>query len=128
LGLAIAISFTVETDGLLPSGRTLAEAIAAVDAVAAPDYFLINCAHPTHIAPALDNSGDWRQRILGLRPNASTLSHAELDEATELDAGDLNLLASSMTQLRGQFPNLTIVGGCCGTDSHHIARLWNVAS
>ena len=87
-GVPIAVSFTVETDGRLPDRTSLAEAIGAVDATAPPDYFLVNCAHPTHIAPALAEDGRWRDRIHGLRANASRRSHAELDEADELDDGE----------------------------------------
>ena len=126
-GLPVAVSFTVEQDGRLPGGTTLAEAIGAVDAEAAPDYYMVNCAHPTHIAEGLAAPGDWRARILGVRPNASTLSHAELDEATELDEGDPAELAASNRALRDQLPDVTLVGGCCGTDARHVAALWGVA-
>lgn len=124
-GVPVLISFTVETDGRLPDGSTLGEAVGRVDATDAPDGFLVNCAHPTHIAPGLAD-GDWLGRIIGINPNASTLSHAELDEAEELDAGDLDLLASSYDALRARLPSLALVGGCCGTDARHVAALWGV--
>jgi S-methylmethionine-dependent homocysteine/selenocysteine methylase len=124
VGLPVAISFTVETDGRLPSGTTLADAIAAVDQTAPPAYYLVNCAHPVHIAGALATPGSWRDRIVGIRPNASQLSHAELDEATELDEGDPEALAAAYRQLAARLPALTITGGCCGTDSRHVAALW----
>lgn len=124
-GIPIAISFTVETDGRLPSGDLLAEAITTVDEAAPPDYYLVNCAHPTHIEPALAETGPWRDRIEGLLCNASTMSHAELDEATELDDGDPTQLATAQDRLRPQLPNLSIVGGCCGTDARHVASLWH---
>jgi S-methylmethionine-dependent homocysteine/selenocysteine methylase len=125
--LLIAISFTVETDGRLPDRTTLAAAIAAVDATTPPDHFLVNCAHPTHIAPALAEPGAWRERIYGLRANASRRTHAELDEATELDAGDPHELATAQAELEPLLPNLAIVGGCCGTDARHVATLWGLA-
>jgi S-methylmethionine-dependent homocysteine/selenocysteine methylase len=125
-GVPIAISFTVETDGRLPDGTTLAAAIAAVDESDPPDYFLVNCAHPTHIALALAEPGDWRDRIFGIRANASRRSHAELDEATELDDGDPTELAGSQASIEPQLPNLRIVGGCCGTDARHVAALFGV--
>jgi S-methylmethionine-dependent homocysteine/selenocysteine methylase len=121
----VAVSFTVETDGRLPDGTTLAAAIQQVDADAAPDWFAVNCAHPTHVAPAFDG-GDWQARIAGVRPNASTLTHAELDAMEELDEGDLRLLTSSFDGLRSHLPGLAIVGGCCGTDARHVAALWGV--
>jgi S-methylmethionine-dependent homocysteine/selenocysteine methylase len=123
-GIPVAISFTVETDGRLPSGDLLAHAITTVDQAAPPDYYLVNCAHPTHIEPALAQPGPW-DRIEGLLCNASTMSHAELDEATELDAGDPRQLATAQDRLRPRLPNLSIIGGCCGTDARHVASLWH---
>ncbi|HEY2273316.1 MAG TPA: homocysteine S-methyltransferase family protein [Jatrophihabitantaceae bacterium] len=125
-GVPVAISFTLETDGRLPAGTTLAAAIGAVDASDPPDYFLVNCAHPTHIAPALAEPGEWRARIFGLRANASRRSHVELDEATELDDGDPAELAATQAEIEALLPNLTIVGGCCGTDTRHVAALHGV--
>ncbi len=122
-GLPVAVSFTVERDGRLPDGTPLATAVTTVDATAAPEYFMVNCAHPSHIAPAL-TTGDWRSRIVGLRANTSTLSHAELDAATELDEGDPVDLARAQNRLRPQLPHLALVGGCCGTDARHVAALW----
>ena len=126
VGLPVAISFMVETDGRLPGGTSLGEAITAVDRAERPEYFLVNCAHPTHIERGLRDEGAWRERIVGIRPNASTKSHAELDEAEELDEGDPRSLAADQTLVSELLPNLTIVGGCCGTDARHVASLWNV--
>jgi S-methylmethionine-dependent homocysteine/selenocysteine methylase len=131
VGLPAAVGFTVETDGRLPDGTMLRDAIARVDAEEAPDYFIVNCAHPTHVAPALEGDGDpddraWLGRIQGLRPNASRMSHAELDEASELDEGNPGELATGVDTLRAKLPYLRIVGGCCGTDSRHVAALWGV--
>ena len=125
VGLPVAISFTVETDGVLPDGTSLSGAVAAVEAAAPPDWYGVNCAHPTHLAHALDG-GAWQQRLTFLRPNASTMSHAELDEMEVLDAGDLGLLTSSTSSIRSQVPSVSVVGGCCGTDSSHVAALWGV--
>jgi homocysteine S-methyltransferase len=121
VGLPVAISFTVETDGRLPGGETLGDAIAAVDAAADVDYFMVNCAHPTHFAQVLD--GDWLERVWGVRANASAKSHAELDEADELDPGDPDELAAHYPPLRERLPNLRVAGGCCGTDDRHIAAI-----
>ncbi len=124
-GLPVALSFTVGTDGRLPDGTPLGTAVERVDAIAAPDWFGINCAHPTHIAPAFDG-GAWQERVCGVRPNASTLTHEELDVMEELDEGDLELLTNSFERLRSHLPNLAVVGGCCGTDARHVASLWGV--
>ena len=119
------ISFTVETDGRLPSGQQLGEAIEQVDAEtgAAPAYYMINCAHPTHFDEVLAAGGAWRERIRGLRANASAKSHAELDEATELDEGDPADLGARYAALAERLPELNVLGGCCGTDHRHLAAI-----
>lgn len=123
LGIPVSIAFTVETNGQLPSGETLAEAIHAVDEAtdAYPAYFMINCAHPDHFAHVLE--GDWTSRIMGLRANASRMSHAELDASDTLDDGDPNELGALYAGLLPQLPNLTVMGGCCGTDHRHVAAI-----
>jgi S-methylmethionine-dependent homocysteine/selenocysteine methylase len=122
-GVPAVISFTVETDGRLPSGQPLGEAIAQVDSEtdSAPAYYMINCAHPTHFEEVLEGGTGWRDRIRGLRANASTKSHAELDEATELDEGDPHDLGARYAALRERLPNLNVIGGCCGTDHRHVS-------
>jgi S-methylmethionine-dependent homocysteine/selenocysteine methylase len=124
-GLPAVISFTVETDGRLPSGQGLAEAIGEVDAEthAGAAYFMVNCAHPTHFAGVLEEDEPWTGRIRGLRANASTKSHAELDDADELDEGDPADLAARHAALVAQLPNLTVLGGCCGTDHRHVTAI-----
>jgi len=124
-GVPVAISFTVETDGRLPSGQALGEAIEQVDAetLAAPAHYMVNCAHPSHFAGVLAEGGAWRDRIAGLRANASVKSHAELDAASELDAGDPAELAEDYAALRSQLRNVSVLGGCCGTDERHVAAV-----
>ena len=121
----VAISFTVETDGRLPTGDRLADAVTAVDeAVSAyPAYYMINCAHPAHFASVLDEAAEWTSRIRGVRANASRCSHAELDAMTELDTGDIAELAALHRDLRQRFPNITVLGGCCGTDLRHVTAI-----
>ena len=123
--LPVVISFTVETDGRLPSGERLDEAIAAVDSAtaSAASYFMINCAHPTHFACALADGKRWVERIRGVRANASTCSHAELDEATVLDDGDPVDLGERYRELRSRFSHINVLGGCCGTDHRHIEQI-----
>lgn len=124
-GMPVAISFTVETDGRLPSGDSLAAAIERTDAQTGgfPAYYMINCAHPTHFQSLRHADGEWRHRIRGLRANASRLSHAELDAATELDAGDPRELGAEYRTLRTLLPAITVVGGCCGTDHRHVEAI-----
>jgi len=124
-GMPVAISFTLETDGLLPSGMPLGDAIEATDAAsdAYPAYYMINCAHPSHFERVLTEAGPWRERLGGLRANASRKSHAELDASTELDAGDPAALAGDYRVVRSLLPGLRVVGGCCGTDHRHVAAI-----
>jgi S-methylmethionine-dependent homocysteine/selenocysteine methylase len=124
-GVPVGVSFTVETDGRLPDGTPLAVAVAQTDAQAAADWYGVNCAHPTHLLPALDG-GAWQGRLQVFRPNASTLTHAELDVMEELDEGDQDLLADSVGRLLALVPSISTLGGCCGTDAGHVARLWGV--
>jgi len=123
--IPVAVSFTVETDGRLPGGTTLAAAIGQVDADTdgTPAYFMINCAHPTHFTGVLEQGGDWIERIGGVRANASSMSHAELDEAEELDEGDPEELAEQYRALRSLLPAATVIGGCCGTDHRHVGAV-----
>jgi S-methylmethionine-dependent homocysteine/selenocysteine methylase len=122
-GIPSVISFTVETDGKLPNGQALGDAIGEVEAATdgAPAYYMINCAHPTHFEDVLE--GAWRERVRGLRANASTRSHAELDEAEDLDDGDPQDLGARYAALREKLPALNVVGGCCGTDTRHVAEI-----
>jgi homocysteine S-methyltransferase len=129
--IPLVLAFTVETDGRLPSGDTLQQAIEAVESTtdASPAYYMINCAHPSHFRDTLGD-GAWRTRLLGLRANASAKSHAELDEATEIDAGDPLGLAADYRALQATLPRLSVLGGCCGTDYRHveaIAAAWGTA-
>jgi S-methylmethionine-dependent homocysteine/selenocysteine methylase len=124
-GMPVVISLTLETDGRLPTGQTLKEAIAEIDAETghAPAYYMINCAHPTHFADALETSEPWIKRLRGLRANASTRSHAELDQATDLDAGDPVALGRQYAELRRKLRHVTVLGGCCGTDFRHVEQI-----
>jgi S-methylmethionine-dependent homocysteine/selenocysteine methylase len=119
------ISFTVETDGKLPDGRSLKEAVETVDATTGeyPSYYMINCAHPTHFEDALSDSGRWTDRIRGIRANSSAKSHAELNESTELDEGDPLELGLQYRRLQGKLKNLNVLGGCCGTDLRHVREI-----
>jgi len=124
VGLPAAVSFTVETDGRLPSGESLADAIHRVDDLTAgvAAYFMVNCAHPDHFDHVLEDAG-WARRIRGLRCNASRKSHAELDACEVLDAGDPEELANQVAAFRERLPWLNVVGGCCGTDLRHVAAM-----
>ncbi|MCL6285751.1 homocysteine S-methyltransferase family protein [Ruegeria sp. 2012CJ41-6] len=125
IGVPCVVSFTLETDGRLPTGELLQDAIAQVDdaATAKPAYFMVNCIHPDHFDDTISESADWKRRIGGLRANASRLSHAELDCCETLDDGNPVELGNQYAQLRKFLPNLRVVGGCCGTDQRHLAQI-----
>ncbi len=122
-GVPAVISFTVETDGCLRSGIGLGSAIEACDAATGGHaaYYMVNCAHPSHFRGAL--AGGWVQRIGGIRANASRMSHDELDEAPELDAGDPRQLAREYRALLALLPRARVLGGCCGTDHRHVGEI-----
>jgi homocysteine S-methyltransferase len=124
-GMPAIVSFTVVPDGRLPDGSPLAEAVEAVDRATDgfPEAFMLNCAHPTHFEGVVAAGGPWRERIRGLRANASTMSHAELDATEELDAGDPDDLAARYVAVRESLPRLSILGGCCGTDRRHVTAI-----
>ena len=122
--LPVVIAFTVETDGRLPTGISLEEAITQVDAATEGyvEYFMINCAHPEHFESVLTD-GPWMQRVGGIVANASRCSHAELDNAEELDAGNPTELGQQLAGIRHRFPHISVLGGCCGTDMRHISSI-----
>lgn len=119
-GLPVVVSFTVETDGRLPEGQALGDAISEVDEITgeAPLYYMVNCAHPDHFAGKLE--GTWTRRVGGVRANASRLSHAELDASETLDDGDPDEFGALHATFAARLPNLRMVGGCCGTDHRHV--------
>lgn len=124
-GMPVAISFTVETDGSLATGQSLRDAIAQVEAASSgyPAYYMLNCAHPSHFEGVLAPEEPWVGRIRGLRANASARSHAELNESTELDAGDPLALGADHARLKRKLPALNVLGGCCGTDERHVEQM-----
>jgi S-methylmethionine-dependent homocysteine/selenocysteine methylase len=128
--MPVAVSFTVETDGRLPTGQTLRAAIEQVDAATSryPSYYMINCAHPTHFDNVLDDTQPWTKRIRGLRANASRKSHAELNDSIELDIGDPAELGMQHAGLTKRMPQLNVMGGCCGTDHRHVEKIAQACS
>lgn len=130
VGMPVVISFTVETNGRLPSDLSLGEAIQQTDEASSsyPVYYMINCAHPTHFDEVLHDGGPWRDRIRGLRANASKRSHAELDASPDLDIGNPTELGHEYRALRRQLPKLTVLGGCCGTDHRHVDAIFSACS
>ena len=128
IGMPVAISFTVETDGKLPTGQTLKDAIESVDEATSntPAYYMINCAHPAHFESVLIADEPWLERIRGIRANASTKSHAELNDSEELDEGNPVELGRQHRELLSKLKNLNVLGGCCGTDHRHVEEICKV--
>jgi homocysteine S-methyltransferase len=128
--IPVILSFTVETDGSLPDGSHLGSAIGFIDdqTDGYVSFYGLNCAHPEHMSPAITPGATWTSRIGSLRANASKLSHAELDALDTIDAGDPGELASDYDELRSLLPNLTVFGGCCGTDVRHVSAIANVVA
>lgn len=124
-GMPVVISFTTETDGRIPTGQTLGEAIEEVDRLTndGPAYYMVNCAHPSHFDEALRTDAAWIKRLRGIRANASTKSHEELDNSTELDEGNPVELGAMYREIRERLPHVTILGGCCGTDHRHVEEI-----
>ncbi|MCP5073002.1 MAG: homocysteine S-methyltransferase [Rhodobacteraceae bacterium] len=126
--LPVVIAFTVETDGRLPTGPSLAEAIEAVDAATEDyaSYFMINCAHPDHFDQVLSGA-PWMARLKGIVANASRCSHAELDETEVLDDGNPEELGFQLAGVHKRYPNINVLGGCCGTDLRHMTCIAQAA-
>lgn len=124
-GMPVVLSYTTETDGRLPDGTPLGDAFQQTDMLTggAAAYFMVNCAHPDHFRKSLEADATWVRRVWGVRANASRLSHAELDEAEELDAGNPAELGRDYAQLKRMLPNLRVYGGCCGTDHRHVEAM-----
>jgi homocysteine S-methyltransferase len=132
-GLPLNLGATVETNGRLPDGTQLSEFVQQIDAaldskgLTRPLFYMVNCAHPTHFDAVLDvdmgtEQGAWRKRIRAIRANASTKSHAELDESEEVDNGDIDALGQTLAMWHKD-RGIAIVGGCCGTDARHIESI-----
>lgn len=128
--MPVVLSFTLETDGRLPTGESLRSAIDRVDAATCfyPQYFMVNCAHPVHFRHVFAVREPWMERIRGVRANSSMKSHAELDQSTELDAGNPSELGWQCAELKRLLPRLNIIGGCCGTDHRHIEAIAGACS
>lgn len=127
-GVPVSISFTVETNGKLPSGETLQNVIERIDKETGyyPSYCMINCAHPEHFKSLFQEKADWQLRIRGIRANASEKSHEELENSETLDSGDINKLVSGIREIRSYLPGLNVLGGCCGTDHTHIEAMCSI--
>jgi len=128
--IPVVISFTTETDGKLPSGQALGDALKTVDEKTdnGPVYFMLNCAHTTHFDDALKNGEEWVTRIRGIRANASSKSHEELDNSEVLDDGNPEEFGAQYREIREFMPQVTVLGGCCGTDHRHVEAVYTACT
>lgn len=124
----LVVSFTLSSEGDLPSGMTLKEAIMKVDTISGeyPLHYMINCVHPVYFAELLKKNKDqaWIKRIKGIRPNASSKSHEELDNLGTLDVGDMDELANYCKEIQDSCKHIKLFGGCCGTTVEHIECIY----
>ena len=124
-GLPYIISFTIQQDGKLVDGTTIADAIQYIDSKTDnhPICYMTNCVHPTILRKALSQPCNdvtiVRERFKGIQANTSPLPYAELDHATELQCSEPEEFADEMIKLR-EVGNIQIWGGCCGTDHRHM--------
>lgn len=126
--IPLVISFTLNNDSKLPSGMALEDAINYIDYITNeyPIYYMINCVHPKYFIELLRINKDkkWINRIRGIRPNASSKSHEELEKLNKLDSGNIDELANYCKEIKNICPNINIFGGCCGTNINHVESIY----
>ncbi|MEL7344987.1 MAG: homocysteine S-methyltransferase family protein, partial [Pseudomonadota bacterium] len=125
LGVPLGISLTLTSDGVLRSGPSLKEAIEDIDKQtgdARPDFYMVNCAHPTEFGPSLVNE-PWLQRIRGFVPNAVAMEKVALCKLGHIEDGDPVELGGQLAELAGKYPWMDIWGGCCGTGAPHLLEI-----
>ena len=123
-GMPVIVSFIAANGGRLQGGETLQQAITLVDAAtgSGPDYYMINCTHPTEFEQGL-TPGDWTTRLGGFMPNAVAMETLDLCKLGHLEDGDPAELGHQMADLARRFPHINVWGGCCGTDGRHIGQI-----
>ncbi len=126
IGLPYIISFTIQQDGKLIDGITIADAIRYIDGITTnkPVCYMTNCVHPSIVYKALlqpfNRNEIVRERFRGIQANTSPLSYAELDGAEDLHCSEPEDFAEEMIKLQS-IADIKIWGGCCGTDYRHMA-------
>jgi len=125
IGVPLTVSLTVNSNGRLKSGPTVAEAVKSIDAEAgksAPAFYMLNCSHPVEFEPAL-TEGAWLERLRGFRPNASKMEKIALCKLGHLEEGNPVELGRLMGDLARRIPHMDIWGGCCGTGETHLREI-----
>lgn len=137
LGMAAALAATsrpyvlsvvLRRNGALLDGTPFHRFIEAIDAAVGrpPVGYFVNCVHPTVFEAALTagevNERGLLDRIIGFQANTSARSPEELVHLNALETEEPSTFAASMLAVRRRF-GLSILGGCCGTDTRHIEGL-----
>ena len=124
--IPFTLSFTLETDGNIPGGQSLEEALRECELyfkihnLKEPVAYGVNCCHPLHFDLAF---GEYtKSKISFFKGNSSTLSHAELEKSDSIDNGNPEEWAEQEKNLVDKW-DLKIIGGCCGTGAEHIDHL-----
>lgn len=124
-GVPWMLSFVVRPAGTLLDGTPLADAIASIDRAysSPPIGFSVNCVHPGVLHEALSGLDEATQRrVISFQANASSLTPEELDGRAEIDSDEPGPFAHALDAVACLY-DIPIVGGCCGTDPRHIAKL-----
>jgi S-methylmethionine-dependent homocysteine/selenocysteine methylase len=118
--MPVAVSFTIEEDGRLPSGETLKDAILAVDGAtrSAPIYYMANCAHPEYFVDMLTPGETWTERVRGLRANAFDVEAVQGRKIVNKEE-----FLKMCRDLLETFRHINIVGGCRNVDHAHIKQI-----
>ena len=124
-GMPVAISFTVETDGKLPTGQTLQSAIEQVD----DDTSGYPCLLHDQLRPSdpfrrrrrfgetVDEQDPRpaRERIANEPRGTERVPHARL--------GEPGRARDEYADLKRRLTELNVMGGCCGTDHRHVEEI-----
>ena len=122
------LSFVIHPNGKLLDGTSLNETISVIDNSVSPKpiYYMLNCVHPTHCMSAinneLNNTEVIRTRLKGLQANGSAMSPEELELLEKTSSQSPSIWGKKMIDLYLN-SNLKILGGCCGTNHHHIKSI-----
>lgn len=119
------ISFVTDKEGRVLDGTSLSTAISIIDAQTQtlPLGYMVNCVHPSFLLSSASFSNP-SSRLIGIMANASSISHNELEGATAVQQDSLDAWSAQMLTLNKSH-GIKILGGCCGTDNTHIARIAN---
>ncbi len=121
--LPYVISFVITPQGTLLDGATIDRAVASIDLAAErpPLAYFLNCVHPSTVLRALetDHASTLQSRFVGFQGNTSALRPEELDGLDQLQTEPPGPFARQVIRV-GERCRMSVLGGCCGTDTSHI--------